>query len=361
VKPKNMILLVVAVGCGLAASYLTSQLLANREKAVATVKVLVAKKRIPSFTAIKDPEAMFAEKEFPETLAPKKAVTNFADVKDKRTNKLLSEDNVLLIDDLADAKTEGMSATMGPGERAVSIKVNAEKSVAGFVLPGSRVDVIATINSETGSKESKIILQNMLVMAVDNKDRRETDGPSSIVGQTVTLSAKPEEAQRLFVAQALGELSLILRPLGDREVLHIKPTRANDLNRPLTESTDAKEEEAAPVRTAAAPVPQLPPVVQQAEVKPEEKPEEKTAIPETPKKVYETHTIVIQSGENQQKAIFTREQGEKTWKNGQIGRVPDEVLQSEGSTPKLGSNSDSPVETKLAPQGPARAPAVKKQ
>src|ERR1700722_2748432 len=158
-KPKNMILLVVAIGCGLTASYLTSQLLANREKTIPTVKVLVAKKRVAGYTLIKDPEALFVEKEFPENVAPKKAVTSFADAKDKRTNKVLNEEGVLLMDDLADAKSEGLSATMGPGERAVAIKVNAEKSVAGFVLPGSRVDVVATVNSESNGKEAKIILQ----------------------------------------------------------------------------------------------------------------------------------------------------------------------------------------------------------
>ena len=57
-KPKNMILLAVAIGCGLGASYLTSQLLANREKVVPNVKVLVAKKRLPGYTLIKDPEAL---------------------------------------------------------------------------------------------------------------------------------------------------------------------------------------------------------------------------------------------------------------------------------------------------------------
>jgi pilus assembly protein CpaB len=325
-----MILLVVAVGCGLVASYMTQQLLANREKEVPTVKVLVAKKRIASYTNIKDPEALFVEKEFPENVAPKKAVSSFAEAKDKRTNKALAEEAVLLLDDLADAKTEGLAASMGPGERAVSIRVNAEKSVAGFVLPGSRVDVVATMNADGASgKESKIILQNMLVLAVDTQAEKDPE-KRSILGQTVTLSAKPEEAEKLALAQSLGELQLILRAFGDKEVVHVKQVRRGDLDRPHSpDNSSDKEEE--PTRAAAAPpVPVLPPVVAAG---PEEKPAPVVEAP--PEKRYETHTLTIQNGENQQKAIFTREEGQKTWSNGQVGKVPDEALQAQ-SQPKRG-------------------------
>jgi Flp pilus assembly protein CpaB len=342
-KPKNVILLLVALACGLGASYLTSQLLANREKTVPTVKLLVAKKRMPAFALIKDPEALFAEKEFPENIAPKKAVLAFADAKDKRTNKVLNEDEVLLVDDLADSKTEGLAVQIAPGERAVAIKVNAEKSVAGFVLPGSRVDVVATVNSDAAGKESKIILQNMLVLAVDTKDSKDPD-QRSIIGQTVTLSAKPEEAQRLTLAQSLGELQLILRPFGDREVSVIKPTRAVDLNKVNEGSAELKEEEGAPTRAAAPPVPVLPPVVQAA---PEDKTPVVAAPPEPPAKKIETHVMIIQSGETSQKAKFTREEGESKWRNGVIGRVADEALDGEAS-------KNAQPEPKPAPKPPAR-------
>jgi Flp pilus assembly protein CpaB len=325
-KPKNMILLVVAVGCGLTASYLTSQLLANREKTIPTIKLLVAKKRVAGYTLLKDPEVWFVEKEFPENVAPKKAVTNFADAKDKRTNKVLNEETVLLMDDLADAKSEGISATMGPGERAVAIRVNAEKSVAGFVLPGSRVDVVATVNTENVGKESKIILQNMLVLAVDTKDAKDPD-QRSILGQTVTLAAKPEEAQRLALASTLGELQLILRPFGDREISHIPASHARDLDHPIEGGGSEAKEEVAATQPTNNLVPKLPPVIAAKE---EEKKEVTPPEPVVKRPSYEIHTIVIQNGENQQKAIYTREAGgnNKKWNNGQIGRVPDEAQES---------------------------------
>lgn len=353
-KPKNMILLVVAVGCGLVASYMTSQLLANREKAVPTVKVLVAKKRLPSYTLLKDPETLFVEKEFPEDVAPKKAVTSFADVKDKRTNKVLNEEGVLLTDDLADSKTDGMAAQMGPGERAIAIKVNAESLAGGFVLPGSRVDVLHTLRGDSSNSEAKIILQNMLVLAVDTRDAKDPE-QRSILGQTVTLSAKPEEAQRLTLAQSLGELRLTLRPVGDREVLHIKASKAKDLDKPLLDGTsgDAKEEEAAAPRPTTPLVPVLPPVVAAA---PEEKPAPQQPQPDVKK--FETHTLVIQNGEYHQKAIFTREVGETVWQNGQIGKVPEEALQQQHGSTKIGTDV-TPFDPK--PEQSGSAPASKKQ
>jgi Flp pilus assembly protein CpaB len=341
-KPKNMILLVVAIGCGLTASYLTSQLLANREKTIPTIKVLVAKKRVAGYTLLKDPETWFVEKEFPENVAPKKAVTAFADAKDKRTNKVLNEETVLLADDLADAKSEGISATMGPGERAVAIRVNAEKSVAGFVLPGSRVDVVATVNTENVGKESKIILQNMLVLAVDTKDAKDPD-QRSILGQTVTLAAKPEEAQRLALASTLGELQLILRPFGDREISHIPASHARDLDHPIEGGSSEAKEEAPPTQVATSLVPKLPPVIAAKE----EDKKDPTPEPVVKRPSYEIHTILITNGENQQKAIYTREQGGKDWKHGQIGRVPDEAQEEAGS--------EQPA--KPAPRAPAPPPA----
>jgi Flp pilus assembly protein CpaB len=361
-RPKNMILLVVAVGCGLVASYMTQQLLANRERAVPTVKLLVAKKRIPAYTAIKDPDAMFTEKEFPENVAPKKAVTSTAEAKDKRTNKVLNEEEILLVDDLADSKSEGLSVALPPGERAVAIKVNAEKSVAGFVLPGSRVDVLATLNNERTGKESRIILQNMLVLAVDNKETKDAD-QRSMIGQTVTLSAKIEEAQKLSLAQSLGELQLVLRPFGDNAFVHQPAVNRKDLERAPTDNsgTDPKEEETARASQQPAPVPVLPPIIQDA---PEKKEVKVVEAPPPPKKVIQTHTLTILVGERQQKAVFTKEPGQKAWRNGQIGRTPEEVL--DGNTTKVSAGEAPPAEAAAPaepgaeqPRDPAKTPAPK--
>src|SRR3954451_12375980 len=79
-KPKTLILMVVAVACGLAASYMTSRLLAEKTKEAPTeemVKVLVTTQRVNPWVPLKEPEKFFAEKEIPMSVAPKKAIKTF--------------------------------------------------------------------------------------------------------------------------------------------------------------------------------------------------------------------------------------------------------------------------------------------
>jgi len=80
-KPKTMILMVVAVVCGLGASYMTSRLLAERQQpAEDTVMILVAKQKVPAFIPTKDPKKYFEPKQYLITSAPKKALKDYAQV-----------------------------------------------------------------------------------------------------------------------------------------------------------------------------------------------------------------------------------------------------------------------------------------
>ena len=93
-KSKTMILMVVAVGCGLVASFLTSRLLAERNNAGGPVmeKYLVAKKNLQIGTVIKDPEKFFVEKDFPESSAPRKGFKSFEEIRNLKLSKPVSED-----------------------------------------------------------------------------------------------------------------------------------------------------------------------------------------------------------------------------------------------------------------------------
>jgi RNA polymerase sigma factor (sigma-70 family) len=124
-------------------------------------------------------------------------------------------------------KPEGLSGVLQPGERAIAIRVTAEAGVSGFVLPGSRVDVICTTRGTETT--SKVILQNLRVLAVDQMVKEKADQPGP-AASTVTLAAKPEEATRLALASSLGELRLALRgPADDKAVAPIV-TRKEDLD-----------------------------------------------------------------------------------------------------------------------------------
>lgn len=323
-KPKTMMLMVVAIGCGLAASYMTSKLLAERNNAQTEepkVKVLVAKIKVPAWVLIKDPEKYFEERDVPESIAPKKGLTDFQKLKDQRLSQALSEGEYVMEDKLVNPEQVGLIAKLPPGMRAIALKVNAESLAGGFVLPGYRVDVVSTTRGGGNESMAKIILQNMLVLAVDTVANRDNQ-TTSMLGSTVTLAATPEEAQRLSLAAATGELRLTLRTPDDTKIIRLPGSKLEDLGKPTHDGQNMREEEMTQL-ASAPPVPQLPPL-------PKEAPPSMTMAEKTPEKQPEqpplkTHTMTIVQGEYVQKAVFTMDPIEKVWTNGSLNNSADEA------------------------------------
>ena len=115
-----------------------------------------------------------------------------------------------------------LAAALGPGMRAVTVAVSATSGVAGFVFPGDRVDMVLTQAVEGGGdgpplKVSETILRNLRVLATDQRmSANGEDGkPVVINSSTVTLEATPKIAEKIAVAQTIGQLSLSLRSLAD--------------------------------------------------------------------------------------------------------------------------------------------------
>jgi pilus assembly protein CpaB len=206
-------------------------------------KYLVAKKNLQIGTVIKDPEKFFVEKDFPESSAPRKGFKTFEEIRNLKLSKPVSEDAPLTKDDLLDTNATTFTVQIPAGHEAVGIRVNPELIAGGFVAPMDKVDVIWTLN-RGGDSQSSIILQNMLVLATDTEDGRPDDKRAKLAS-TVTLAAKPDEAQKLSLAASQGELRLSLRKLGDDTQLVVKPTKVADLlkgtqNHP-TESTTEED------------------------------------------------------------------------------------------------------------------------
>ena len=112
----------------------------------------------------------------------------------------------------------GLPPVIPPGFRAVSVRVNEVIGVAGYVLPGTHVDVVATVNptSQQGDMTSKVILPNVMVLAAGTKIDRETDQDKPIPVSVVTLLVDPEQAERLTLAASEGKIQLALRNPLDR-------------------------------------------------------------------------------------------------------------------------------------------------
>jgi len=109
-----------------------------------------------------------------------------------------------------------LAALIEPGMKAVTVRVDDVVGVAGFVLPGDRVDVLLTRRSGDKAAFADAILQNLRVLAIDQKADSRLDQPT--LARAVTIEVTIDQAQRLTVAQQVGTLTLVLRPIGETRI-----------------------------------------------------------------------------------------------------------------------------------------------
>jgi pilus assembly protein CpaB len=122
-----------------------------------------------------------------------------------------------------------LSATLTEGMKAISIRVNDVLGVAGFVLPGDRVDVLLTRSSGQDGTESyvDVLLQGVRVLAIDQSADDRADKPSVV--KTITFEVTTSEAQQLTLASTVGTLSLALRNVASSGVETTEPVTLADL------------------------------------------------------------------------------------------------------------------------------------
>ncbi|MFO6445802.1 Flp pilus assembly protein CpaB [Erythrobacter sp. NE805] len=115
-----------------------------------------------------------------------------------------------------------LAAALGPGMRAVTVPVSATTGVAGFVFAGDRVDLVLTQQSDADEgpsfKVAETVLRNLRVLATDQTTEKTTDENGKTVVQefrTVTLEVTPKIAEKIAVAQTIGQISLALRSISD--------------------------------------------------------------------------------------------------------------------------------------------------
>jgi pilus assembly protein CpaB len=125
-----------------------------------------------------------------------------------------------------------LSALLEDGKRAVTVRVDDVKGVAGFVLPGDRVDVLlirSVAKASGGASESisDVMLQHVKVLAVDQLVNERQETPT--IAKAVTLEVTTEQAQKVMLAQNIGKLSLILRQPGENEPKTARRVNESDL------------------------------------------------------------------------------------------------------------------------------------
>ena len=150
-----------------------------------------------------------------------------------------------------------LAAALGPGMRAVTVPVQAQTAVAGFVFPGDRVDLVLTQSVPGGGdgaplKVAETIIRNLRVLATDQSMAETKDETGNAVvrpASTVTVEATPKIAEKIAVAQTVGALSLSLRSIADNSTELEQAIASGELSVP----DDPKAEKAMLMRVASAP------------------------------------------------------------------------------------------------------------
>jgi pilus assembly protein CpaB len=134
-----------------------------------------------------------------------------------------------------------MAAILPAGMRAISTEISPETGAGGFILPNDRVDVILSRREKNAARPSapdvvvsEVILPNVRVLAIDQAPK-EKDGQNTVVGKTVTLELRPEQAETLARSRQVGTLSLALRSIGDINMVENRtddqvPTRGESVS-----------------------------------------------------------------------------------------------------------------------------------
>jgi pilus assembly protein CpaB len=181
------------------------------------IDVVVAARPLGVGVMVKTPDIKLVK--MPASALPKGAFTKVEEVLDRPviSNILLDEP---ILDGRLAAKGSGLglAPTIPMGMRAVTVRVNDVAGVAGFVLPGMRVDVLVTGTPPSGTATmTNTVLQNMLVLSAGKELQADARG-NAMPTPTVTLMASPAEAETLTLANSEGRIQLVLRNSSDQEV-----------------------------------------------------------------------------------------------------------------------------------------------
>jgi pilus assembly protein CpaB len=130
-----------------------------------------------------------------------------------------------------------LSAMLGDGRKAATIRVNDIDGVAGFVLPGDRVDVMLSRQIEKNNAINDVVLKNVKVLAIDQLADERSDKPSVV--KAVTLDVDIAGAQKLALASQIGTLALALRKAGDAEPTASRLITISDLGISKTDDDDS--------------------------------------------------------------------------------------------------------------------------
>src|SRR5262245_31024955 len=229
-RPKSIVLLLLAVGCGLVASIGISQVMNRKSDAPPSEKepILVAMRDIK----VNEPltEKNLKLEDWPAEKIPADAIRDFIGVENQRAGTtILSGEPMRKAKFAVDKRTEEIPK----GYRVIAVQADAVSATGNLLQPGDRVDVLFVKHARGGNthQASKTILQDVRVFAI-NEQWRAVEGnksDESIAAKTVSILVTPSQAEIIALASDMGKVRLVLRHPDDEQVADTSGTDENEI------------------------------------------------------------------------------------------------------------------------------------
>jgi pilus assembly protein CpaB len=247
-RSNNILILVVAIVLGGIAAFLARNWLLSQTQASRSVegRIVVATKAMPFGTPLSDDnvvEIAWGGRDLPDgAFASRQEL--FKDGRRAMLATVTRNEPILSSKITGPGQQASLSSTIEDGKRAVTVRVDDVRGVAGFILPNDHVDVVLIRSANNPARResySDLLLQNVKVIAIDQVAAEQKERPS--VAKAVTLEVTPSQAQQIALATEIGTLSLILRQAGEADVVRNDRVTESDLG----EGDSARKNRKSPV------------------------------------------------------------------------------------------------------------------
>jgi len=229
---RTLLIGILALAFGVSAAVGVNLFARQRNASVDTVAIVVADADLSRGDTIRAEQLKLSD--CPRELVPVGVVTDLEDARGRVVRHPIQKDEPILDVKLAPrGAKQGLAGLIPPGMRAFTIQTpNVAANVAGFLLPGNRVDVLLTVNGDdrSGGGLTTTLLQNVEILGVDNivdtPNERKVDARHL---QSVTLLVTPDQAAVLDLGQNRGTLHLSLRNPDDSKHAKNNPATMREL------------------------------------------------------------------------------------------------------------------------------------
>lgn len=245
-KVRPLIVLALALAMALAAVFLARSWIAGQStRQTATVSPAEVVQVVAAATALKFGDRLAKENlrlvNWPTGSVPEgtfKSVDELLGQQQRVVLQAIQPNELILASKVTGpGQRASLSAVIASGMRAMTIRVNDVLGVAGFVLPGDRVDIMLTRELVQNQPITDVLLQNVKVLGIDQKSDQEENKPDVV--KAITIEVTTEQAQKLTLASRVGTLSLALRDVSNVELTPVKPVSIKDLG--ITEAIGTVE------------------------------------------------------------------------------------------------------------------------